>query len=99
LDGIAKSGERLCILTNSPDIDRHLALLTRLVDDIISHWSHYSAQVAYLSLLYNESQQALATRLGRSQPTIHTRLSTAKMELVRAYISFTSEILTSEWKH
>ena len=99
LDGIAKSGDRLCILTISSEIDRQLALLSRLVDDIISHWSHYSAQVAYLSLLYNESQQALATRLDRSQPTIHTRLATAKMELVRAYIEHTSEILSSEWKH
>jgi hypothetical protein len=98
LDEIGKSGDRLCILTNSSGIDRQLSLVTRLVDDIISHWSHYSAQVAYLSLLYNESQQALAKRLGRSQPTIHTRLATAKMELVRAYIEYTSEILSSEWK-
>jgi hypothetical protein len=99
LDGISKTGERLSILTNSADMDRQLSLVTRLVDDIISHWSHYSAQVAYLSLLYNESQQALARRLGRSQPTIHTRLATAKMELVRAYIDYTSETLASEWKH
>ena len=97
LDRITKTGERLSILTNSAAIDRQLSLSTRLVDDIISHWSHYSAQVAYLSLLYNESQQALARRLGRSQPTIHTRLATAKMELVRAYIDYTSEILSSEW--
>ncbi|MGD8932683.1 MAG: hypothetical protein PVI52_08935 [Chromatiales bacterium] len=97
LDKIGKSGDRLCILTNSSGVDRQLSLLTRLVDDIISHWSHYSAQVAYLSLLYNESQQALAKRLGRSQPTIHTRLATAKMELVRAYNEYTSELLSSEW--
>jgi hypothetical protein len=99
LDGFAKTGDRLGIFTNSAAINRQLALMTRLVDDIISHWSHYSAQVAYLSLLYNESQQTLAKRLGRSQPTIHTRLATAKMELVRAYVEYTSEILSSEWKN
>jgi len=98
LDRIGKSGERLCILTNSAAIDQQLSLVTRLVDDIISHWSHYSAQVAYLSLLYNESQQTLAKRLGRSQPTIHTRLVTAKLELIRGYIDYTSEILASAWK-
>ena len=98
LDEIGKTGDRLCILTNSPEIDRQLALATRLVDDIISHWSHYSAQVAYLSLLYNESQLVLAKRLGRSQPTIHTRLATAKLELIRAYIDYTSELLSSAWK-
>jgi hypothetical protein len=98
LDKIDKTGDRLYIMTSSAVIDRQLALITRLADDIISHWSHYSAQVAYLNLLYNESQQALAKRLGRSQPTIHTRLATAKMELVRAYIEYTSAILSAEWK-
>ncbi len=98
LDEISQSGDRICILTDSVGLNRQLALLTRLVDDIISHWSHYSAEVAYYSLLYNESQQALAKRLGRSQPTIHTRLSTAKQELVRAYIDYTSELLSQEWK-
>lgn len=98
LDEISRSGDRLCIFTDSAALNRQLALPTRLVDDIISHWSHYSAQVVYYSLLYNESQQALAKRLGRSQPTIHTRLATAKQELVRAYIEYTSEILSQEWK-
>jgi hypothetical protein len=96
LDEISKSGDRLCILTYSSAFNRQLSLLTRLVDDIISHWSHYSAQVAYYSLLYHESQQVLAKRLGRSQPTIHTRLATAKLELIKAYIDYTSEILATE---
>jgi len=97
LDKISKTGDRLCIVTGSDAINRQLSLLTRLVDDIISHWSHYSAQVAYYSLLYNESQQALAEWLGRSQPTIHKRLATAKLELVREYIEYTGEILAQEW--
>ena len=98
LDTLSKSSDRFCILTNSAAIDHQLSLVTRMVDDIISHWSHYSAEVAYYSLLYNESQQALAKRLERSQPTIHSRLATAKLELVRAYINYTSEILSAQWK-
>ena len=94
LDKISKSSDRLSILTDSPVLDRQLSLLTRLVDDIICHWSHYSAEVAYYSLLYNESQLLLAKRLGRSQPTIHTRLATAKLELIRAYIEYTRELLS-----
>jgi hypothetical protein len=78
-------------------MNRQLSLLTRMADDILSHWSHYSAQVAYYSLLYNESQQRLAQRVGRSQPTINSRLATARMGLIREYVEYTGEILSKEW--
>ena len=97
LDEISRSGDRLCILSASATINRQLSLLTRMADDILSHWSHYSAQVAYYNLLFNEPQQALAQRLGRSQPTINSRLATAKMGLVREYIGYAGEILSTEW--
>ncbi|MDJ0806488.1 MAG: hypothetical protein QNJ78_06605 [Gammaproteobacteria bacterium] len=97
LEAIKKSDERLSLLAGSADITRQLSLLTRMADDIITHWSHYSGEVAYFSLLYNESQQALAKRLGRSQPTINTRLVTAKLALIRAYVDYTDEILSKDW--
>jgi DNA-directed RNA polymerase specialized sigma24 family protein len=65
-----------------------LALLTRFVDDLVDGWSRYSAETVYLSLWHEESQQALAKRLGISQPSVHKRLRAARWALLDDYLRY-----------
>lgn len=87
LDALSDTTERLAITTSLSELDAELALLTRFADDILSHWSHFSAEVVALSLLHGESQQALAQRLERTQPTINRRLARARWPLIRDYLA------------
>lgn len=87
---------RLIIKAPWDQADRSLSLVTRFADDIISNWSRYSAETAFYSLVYNESQSVLAKRLGKTQSTINDRISTAKLELVRAYIQHVNECISRE---
>ncbi|GHA89124.1 hypothetical protein [Modicisalibacter luteus] len=93
LDLLGDSPDRLAIVTSAQDDDDHLALLTRFADDVVSHWSRFSAEVVSLSLLYQESQQQLAKRLGRAQPTINRRLVAARWPLIRDYLEYMQKAL------
>lgn len=88
---LEKSGERLVIKAPWQRADQSLGLVTRFADNIISNWSGYSAEVAYYSLVYKERQIALADRMGKGQSTINGRISTAKLELIDAYIQYVKE--------
>lgn len=94
LDALGDGPDRLAIVTPSATLNGELALLTRFADDILSHWSRFSAEVAYWSLLHDESQQALAKRLARTQPTINRRLVAARWPLVRDYLKHVGTRLT-----
>lgn len=96
MDELNKTHRRLIIKTPWDEAGRSLALLTRFADDIVSNWTGYSAETAFYSLLYNESQSAMAKRLGKSQSTINNRMATAKLDLVRAYIQHVTEQI--EWR-
>ncbi|SHF62814.1 hypothetical protein SAMN02745148_03140 [Modicisalibacter ilicicola DSM 19980] len=93
LDELSDTTDRLAIVTSSPELDVTLTLVTRFADDILSHWSRFSAEVVSLSLLHDESQQALARRLGRAQPTINRRLAAARWPLIRDYLAYTASKL------
>lgn len=93
LDALGETPQRLLVVTGKAEPDAHLALLTRFADDILSHWSRYSAEVAYCSLLHDESQQALARRLARTQPTINRRLIAARWPLIRDYLAYVGQCL------
>lgn len=93
MDEISNKKDRLIIKTPSNRIDHELDLITRFADDIISNWSHYSAEAVFWALYESESQDEIARLLGRSQPTVHTRLKTAKYKLLKAYIERVHEIV------
>ncbi len=94
LDEITKSGARLTIKTPSEDVDSDLALLTRFTDEIISNWSHYSAELAFYYLFTEMSQLEIGKKLlGLTQPTIHGRISTAKLKLTDLYIEKVQDVL------
>jgi len=96
MDELSKKNSRLIIKAPWKQADRSLSLVTRFADDIISSWSRYSAETAFYGLVYNESQNVLAKRLGKSQPTINERISTAKLELIRAYIQHVNDYVRWE---
>ncbi len=96
MDELNKKNRRLIIKAPWEHADRSLSLVTRIVDDIISNWSKYSAETAFYSLVYNESQSVLAKRLGKSQSTINDRIATAKLELVKAYVQHVKEYISWE---
>ena len=96
MDELNKQNKRLLIKTPWEQADRSLSLVTRFADDIISNWSQYSAETAFYSLVYHESQSVLAERLGKSQSTINERIATAKLELVKAYIQYVKEYVRWE---
>lgn len=96
LDRLGDSKGRLVITTPSESANRQLDLVTRFADDIISHWTTYSAEIAYYRLLLDESQSELGKLLGKSQPTIHARLVTARMKLIEDYIERVGEVLEQE---
>lgn len=93
MDEIAKKKDRLIIKTPSNQITHELDLITQFADDIISNWSHYSAEVVFWSLYQTESQFEIAKLIGRSQPTVNTRLKTARYKLVKAYIERVNELM------
>ncbi|MEC9482268.1 MAG: hypothetical protein UMU75_02945 [Halomonas sp.] len=93
LDTLGDTSERLVIVTPFSEHESQLSLLTRFADDIVSHWSHYSAEVVAHSLLHAESQQALANRLGRTQPTINRRLVAARWPLIRDYLAHVRQLI------
>ncbi|NND45995.1 MAG: hypothetical protein HKN58_11800 [Xanthomonadales bacterium] len=97
LDALSETGGRLVITTPSDLVNEQLALPTRFADDIISNWSHYSAEIAYFSLLLDESQSELGKLLGKKQPTIHARLVTARMKLIEAYIERVRKVVEQEF--
>ncbi|MCG7598213.1 hypothetical protein MHM84_00260 [Halomonas sp. McH1-25] len=95
LDALGDGPDRLAIVTPAETAEGHLALLTRFADDIVSHWSSFSAEVVSLSLLHRESQQQLAKRLGRAQPTVNRRLAAARWPLIRDYLDYMQKALGS----
>lgn len=88
LDAMSEGSSHLCLsLVEDTEVEC-LALLTRFVDDLIDGWSRYAAEAVYLSLWHEESQQALAKRLGISQPGVHKRLRAARWSLLDDYLRY-----------
>ncbi|MEM8816500.1 MAG: SatD family protein [Pseudomonadota bacterium] len=96
MDELNKTNRRLIVKAPWDAADRSLSLVTRFADDIVSNWSRYSAETAFLNLVYEESQNALAKRLGKSQSTINDRIATAKLELIRAYVQHVKDYVNWE---
>jgi hypothetical protein len=68
-----------------PDEDWNEALNTEciLAEQIISRWTPAAAETVLQLLLYDETQQSLAARLGISQSSVHKRLQTAGWPAIR----------------
>lgn len=91
LDAMSEGTSHLCLSLSEEPGSECLALLTRFVDDLIEGWSRYAAEAVYLSLWHDEPQQALAKRLGISQPGVHKRLRAARWSLLDDYLRYLAQ--------
>lgn len=93
----ALGGERhLSLILSTASAEDGLALLIRFIDELIDGWSAASAEAIYFSLCHAESQQALAARLGISQPGVHKRLRTARWPLLQETLAYMQRRLKDE---
>jgi len=96
LDVISESDAHLALIEASAPHDAAMTLLVRYVDELIDDWSRYSAEVAYLRLWNEESQQAMAERLGIRQPSVHKRLRAARWVMLADTLDFFQQHLATE---
>lgn len=92
LDALAGTAGHLALTLLDEPEDPALGLLVRFIDDLLDGWSPYAAEVVGLSLGDNSaqpvSQQALAERLGISQPSVHKRLRAARWTLLADTLAY-----------
>ncbi|WP_458526397.1 hypothetical protein [Onishia taeanensis] len=82
LDALSEGTHHLSLTLADNTKDAALDLLIRYVDELVDDWSPASAEVAHLRLWQDESQQAMAEKLGIRQPSVHKRLRTARWALL-----------------
>lgn len=73
-----------------------LALLIHHLDAMIEGWTPAAAEAIAERLCHAESQQALAERLGISQPAVHKRLRTAHWPLLQETLNYLERRLKEE---
>lgn len=97
LDALADSTGHLALTLLDDPEDPGLDLLVRFIDDLLDGWSPFAAEVVGLSLHEDGpqpvSQQALADRLGISQPSVHKRLKAARWPLLADTLAYLRERL------
>ncbi|QFU02140.1 hypothetical protein FIU83_10855 [Halomonas sp. THAF5a] len=97
LDALAGGVDHLALVLLDEPEDPALDLLVRFLDDLLGGWSPYSAEVVALCLGEDAtrppSQQALADRLGISQPSVHKRLKAARWPLLADTLAYLRERL------
>lgn len=88
----------LCLVLDGASDRGCLDLLLRFVDERLDDWSAAAAEAVYHQLWHAESQQALAERLGISQPAVHKRLRTARWPLLQETLAYLERRLKEESK-
>lgn len=84
LDSIkAADGARIAFGTGDEALDAELETSCLLAEASIRRWTAAGAEAVYLQLLYGETQQVLAGRLGVAQPAVHKRLQAASWPALR----------------
>jgi hypothetical protein len=87
LDSLKKQSHRLEINTPWPAIDK-LNVSLRLASVIIDDWTFAEAEIAFLKLSEDKTQEELAKKLDISQPAVHKRLSKAHYQELQDLILF-----------
>lgn len=93
LDGRTHQPQQLrLVITDAPEDDA-LNVLIHYLDDQLGDWSAQAAEAVYLKLLHDETQQAIALRLGIRQPSVHKRLAQARWPLLAESLALFRERL------
>lgn len=94
LDALAEQSQHRLrlVITDAPE-DSALNVLIRYLDDQLGDWSAQAAEAVYLKLLHDDTQQAIARRLGIRQPSVHKRLAQARWPLLAECLALFRERL------
>jgi len=84
---------KMCIKSESYNLNETFIVLNKLADAIINRWTNLSSEIVYRYLMYNETQQKMAAVLGISQPAVHKRLALANIDAIKAYIEFCQKLI------
>jgi hypothetical protein len=84
----ARDQMRLAISTPHAAWNEALQLQGQLAEGLIRRWTPLAAEAVFYALLYGENQEALAARLGISQPSVHKRLQTASWPAIRLWEAY-----------
>jgi hypothetical protein len=87
LDSLKNRSHRLEINTPWPVIDK-INIALRLASVIIDDWTSAEAEIAFLKLSEDKTQEELAKKLDISQPAVHKRLSKAHYQELQDLILF-----------
>lgn len=93
LEKIKLTKYRMCIKSDSVNLNNTFTVLNKLADAIINRWTNLSSEIIYRYLMYNETQQKMAQVMGISQPAVHKRLSLANIDAIKAYIDFCQKLI------
>lgn len=84
LDSMTPADEaRIAFSTGDAVLDAELETACLLAEPSIRRWTSAGAEAVYLQLLYGETQQVLAGRIGVAQPAVHKRLQAASWPAIR----------------
>lgn len=75
--------QRIGFTTDNEQLNLCLNTECQLAEGLISRWTNIGADTLYNLMLFNDTQDALATRIGVTQPAIHKRLQTANWPAIR----------------
>lgn len=95
LDALAEQSRQLCLAITDAAEDSALGVLIHYLDDQLGDWSAQAAEAVYLKLFHDETQQAIARRLGIRQPSVHKRLAQARWPLLAECLALFRERLAS----
>ncbi|MEO6832417.1 MAG: SatD family protein [Chitinophagaceae bacterium] len=77
--------QRIGFSTDDEQLDLCLNTECQLAEGLISRWTNIGAETLYHLMLFNDKQDALAARIGVTQPAIHKRLQTANWPAIRQW--------------
>lgn len=88
LDQMKNDNRYISVNTGNRVLNKQCDTLNTLADTIISRWRKKSAEVIYLILLKNYTQEEIATELAISQSAVQQRLAAANFKAINAYIRY-----------
>lgn len=89
LDGLKHSDtQRIAFHTSDQPWNEALNTECILAEQSMSRWTPTAAETVFQQLLYEETQQSLAERLGITQSSVHKRLQTAAWPAIRHWENY-----------
>jgi len=96
LDRMKTGNERLAVITPWEQVNKELEVECQLADVIISRWTSTTADAMYHYLLFEKTQQELATQFKITQPAARKRLVVyGNVNSINAFINRYKELINN----